>query len=103
MLHAISPSVAALVSSQPATSKNAESSASAVKADPMELEFDGGAGMRSGNLSSTLQKLHLWEKKLYDEVKVCFMVDLLPFYVTFFALLFFNTCYVTRIAWRIRG
>lgn len=70
MLHAISPSVAALVSSQPATSKNAESSASAEKADPMELEFDGGAGMRSGNLSSTLQKLHLWEKKLYDEVKV---------------------------------
>lgn len=25
----------------------------------------------SGNLSSTLQKLHLWEKKLYDEVMVC--------------------------------
>ncbi|KAJ9704545.1 hypothetical protein PVL29_002891 [Vitis rotundifolia] len=70
MLHAITPSVAALVSSQPATSKNAESSASAEKADAMELEFDEGAGMRSGNLSSTLQKLHLWEKKLYDEVKV---------------------------------
>ena len=83
MLHAISPSVAALVSSQPATSKNAESSASAEKADPMELEFDGGAGMRSGNLSSTLQKLHLWEKKLYDEVKVCFF-----FFISFFFFFF---------------
>jgi hypothetical protein len=29
-------------------------------------------GIFSVNLSSTLRKLCLWEKKLYDEVKVCF-------------------------------
>ena len=72
MLHAIT-----LVSSQPSTSKNAEPSNG--KADPLELELDEVAGMRSGNLSSTLQKLHLWEKKLYDEVKVSF------FFFSFFA------------------
>lgn len=77
MLHPITPSGAALVSSQPSTSKNAESSA-----DPLELEFEA-AGMRSGNLSSTLQKLHLWEKKLYDEVKVSLLFS--PFF--FFILL----------------
>ena len=96
MLHAISPSVAALVSSQPATSKNAESSASAEKADPMELEFDGGAGMRSGNLSSTLQKLHLWEKKLYDEVKVCFFFFPLFFFISFF---FFFLIFLHNQSW----
>lgn len=26
---------------------------------------------KSGNLSSTLEKLYAWEKKLYKEVKVC--------------------------------
>lgn len=32
--------------------------------------------MRSGNLSSTLKKLYMWEKKLYHEVKVrVFFVD----------------------------
>ena len=27
-------------------------------------------GMKSGNLSSTLEKLYVWERKLYKEVKV---------------------------------
>lgn len=34
------------------------------------LSFEEEVGMNSGNLSSTLQKLHLWEKKLHNEVKV---------------------------------
>lgn len=28
--------------------------------------------VNSENLSSTLRKLCMWEKKLYDEVKVCY-------------------------------
>jgi len=34
--------------------------------------FGADLGIFSVNLSSTLRKLCLWEKKLYDEVKVCF-------------------------------
>lgn len=34
--------------------------------------FDEDLGIISVNLSSTLRKLCLWEKKLYHEVKVCF-------------------------------
>uniref|UniRef100_A0A6M2ELY0 DUF632 domain-containing protein n=1 Tax=Populus davidiana TaxID=266767 RepID=A0A6M2ELY0_9ROSI len=49
-------------SSQPSTSGNAE-------AGPPSLEIDEELMMRSKNLSSTLQKLYLWEKKLYQEVK----------------------------------
>uniref|UniRef100_A0A5B6YH29 DUF632 domain-containing protein n=1 Tax=Davidia involucrata TaxID=16924 RepID=A0A5B6YH29_DAVIN len=69
MLHVITPSLS-VISSQPSTSKSAESSSSIEKADPASLDIDGDVGMRSGNLSSTLQKLYLWEKKLYEEVKV---------------------------------
>lgn len=35
------------------------------------LAFEDEKSMSSGNVSSTLQKLYTWEKKLYDEVKVC--------------------------------
>ena len=35
--------------------------------------------MKPCNLSSTLEKLYVWEKKLYKEVKV--MID--PFYVSY--------------------
>lgn len=59
-----------LVSSQPSTSKSAEPSASEI-AGPAQLGFDEEMMMRSKNLSSTLAKLYLWEKKLYNEVKVC--------------------------------
>ena len=72
MLHVITPSLL-VVSSQPST-ENIGS---------IYLDLNEDMGMSSGNLSSTLKKLHMWEKKLYDEVKVCFMVDLLPFFVTF--------------------
>ncbi|XP_057495200.1 protein ALTERED PHOSPHATE STARVATION RESPONSE 1-like isoform X1 [Actinidia eriantha] len=68
MLHVITPSLP-VASSQPYTSKNAEPS-SIERADPALLDIDKDVGMRSGNLSSTLQKLYLWEKKLYEEVKV---------------------------------
>lgn len=68
MLHGVTPSLS-LVSSQPSTSKSIEPSSSTDKADPANLEIDEDLAMRSKNLSSTLQKLHLWEKKLYNEVK----------------------------------
>jgi hypothetical protein len=34
------------------------------------LRFEEDKAMGSGNLSSTLQKLYMWEKKLLEEVKV---------------------------------
>ena len=72
MLHVVTPAVS-IVSSHPSTSKGgAEPSASAglaqVDADEDVVTFG------SRNLSSTLQKLYLWEKKLYNEVKVCGLI-----------------------------
>ncbi|KAL3514948.1 hypothetical protein ACH5RR_021850 [Cinchona calisaya] len=56
MLHSIAPSTSG--------------SADIEKADPTQLDAEGELNLRSRNLSSTLQKLYLWEKKLYEEVKV---------------------------------
>lgn len=64
MLHVVAPSLS-MVASQPSTSKSADPSSSAA-----ELSYIEEFGMASGNLSSTLRKLYLWEKKLYNEVKV---------------------------------
>jgi hypothetical protein len=36
-----------------------------------ELLIGGEKVMGGRSLSLTLQKLYIWEKKLYDEVKVC--------------------------------
>ncbi|XP_030523049.1 nitrate regulatory gene2 protein-like [Rhodamnia argentea] len=58
-----------VVSAQHPSSKGAEPSASAENAGPASLGVNEEMGMRSGNLSSTLHKLYLWEKKLYNEVK----------------------------------
>lgn len=70
MLHVVTPSISGIYS-QPSTSKGAESS-SADNAGPIQLvSGEDVVGLRSINLSSTLQKLYLWEKKLYNEVKVC--------------------------------
>ncbi|XP_050231727.1 protein ALTERED PHOSPHATE STARVATION RESPONSE 1 [Mercurialis annua] len=66
MLQGVTPSLS-LISSQPSTSKSTEASSSADKADQFAIDED--LLIRSKNLSSTLQKLHLWEKKLYSEVK----------------------------------
>ncbi|KAL4318608.1 hypothetical protein GQ457_18G019010 [Hibiscus cannabinus] len=68
MLHLVTPSVS-LVSSQPSTSKTDESSSSADNTDPAFLELNEELARKQKNLSSTLQKLHMWEKKLYTEVK----------------------------------
>ncbi|CAK9177905.1 unnamed protein product [Ilex paraguariensis] len=67
-LYAITPPLS-IGLSQPSTSKEAGPS-SIDKADPSHLDFDENVELMSKNISSTLQKLHLWEKKLYEEVKV---------------------------------
>ncbi|KAK4258448.1 hypothetical protein QN277_004898 [Acacia crassicarpa] len=51
-----------MVSSRPSISK-------VYKIGPRSLELEGDLLNRSRSLSSTLHKLHLWEKKLYKEVK----------------------------------
>ncbi|KAK1274411.1 hypothetical protein QJS04_geneDACA009717 [Acorus gramineus] len=62
MLNVIVPP-AMLISTQSSASKIAELS------DSVFIDFDEDLGMMSGNLSSTLQKLYIWEKKLYEEVR----------------------------------
>ncbi|OVA10901.1 protein of unknown function DUF632 [Macleaya cordata] len=68
MLHSMTPPLS-VVSSQPSTSKSAESSSSTEKDGSIFLGFDEGVGRALVNLSSTLQQLYIWEKKLYEEVK----------------------------------
>ncbi|KAI4297849.1 hypothetical protein L6164_037713 [Bauhinia variegata] len=68
MLHLVAPSLS-MVSSQPSTSNTAESTSAIDKAGPGNLGFEEEVVIRARNLSSTLQKLCLWEKKLYNEVK----------------------------------
>ncbi|XWS62579.1 hypothetical protein CRYUN_Cryun06bG0023100 [Craigia yunnanensis] len=68
MLHVVTPSLS-VVSSQPSTSMPAASSSSANNTDPAFLDFYEELARKPKNLSSTLQKLYLWEKKLYNEVK----------------------------------
>lgn len=69
MFHGIKPSLP-VASSHSSTSENGKSS-SIDKDHSGYLEIDEEVVIGSGNLSSTLQKLHLWEKKLYDEIMVC--------------------------------
>ncbi|XVF45660.1 hypothetical protein PTKIN_Ptkin02bG0224900 [Pterospermum kingtungense] len=68
MLHVATPSLS-VVSSQPSTSKTAESSSSAGNTDPAFLDINEELAKKPKNLSTALQKLYLWEKKLYNEVK----------------------------------
>ncbi|XWS40269.1 hypothetical protein CRYUN_Cryun18bG0126200 [Craigia yunnanensis] len=67
MLHVVTP--LSVVSSQPSTSKTAESSSSTDNTDPAFLDFNEELARKPKSLSSSLQKLYLWEKKLYNEVK----------------------------------
>ncbi|ESQ53582.1 hypothetical protein EUTSA_v10024384mg [Eutrema salsugineum] len=60
LLHGVTPSL-------PSTSGG--SSAAAAAAPPSYADIEEELASRSRNLSSTLHKLHLWEKKLYHEVK----------------------------------
>ncbi|KAL6514161.1 hypothetical protein OROHE_019148 [Orobanche hederae] len=53
-----------MVSSQPATSRSSDGP------DPDLLNINQELELRSKNLSSILHKLYLWEKKLFEEVKV---------------------------------
>ncbi|XP_059289327.1 protein ALTERED PHOSPHATE STARVATION RESPONSE 1-like [Lycium ferocissimum] len=63
MLHSIAPSSSVLA--LPSTSKNAAIEV----ADYAILDVEGDISSRPRNISSTLQKLYLWEKKLFEEVK----------------------------------
>ncbi|KAE8672893.1 kinase family protein [Hibiscus syriacus] len=69
MLDAVTPSLSVVSSSQPSTSESATSSSSTDNTDPALLDFGEELARKPKNLSSTLQKLYLWEKKLYNEVK----------------------------------
>ncbi|KAL2231730.1 uncharacterized protein LOC105173003 [Sesamum indicum] len=64
--HRVSPKILHLpvASSQPSVSKSSDN------VDPAFLDVGEDVELRSRNLSSTLHKLYLWEKKLYEEVKV---------------------------------
>ncbi|KAE8659420.1 MATE efflux family protein 3 [Hibiscus syriacus] len=68
ILHVVTPSLS-VVTSKPSTSKTGESSSSADNTDPTFLDFNEKLASKPKNLSSTLHKLYLWEKKLYNEVK----------------------------------
>ncbi|KAL0412352.1 UNVERIFIED_CONTAM: protein ROLLING AND ERECT LEAF 2 [Sesamum radiatum] len=64
--HRVSPKILHLpvASLQPSVSKSSDN------VDPAFLDVGEDVELRSKNLSSTLHKLYLWEKKLYEEVKV---------------------------------
>ncbi|KAE8663509.1 kinase family protein [Hibiscus syriacus] len=69
MLHVVTPSLSVVSSSQPSTSETAEASSSIDNTNPALLDFGEELSRKPKNLSSTLQKLYLWEKKLYNEIK----------------------------------
>jgi len=64
MLHLVAPSLSVVSSA----SRNAQS------IDANSVDLDVELTTRSRNLSSTLHKLYLWEKKLCQEVKVCYVM-----------------------------
>ncbi|KAM7256734.1 hypothetical protein ACFE04_012475 [Oxalis oulophora] len=70
MLHVVTPSLS-VISSQPSTSKSAKPSSAGDQDSPATLldNTEEELMMRSKTLSATLQKLYLWENKLYNEVK----------------------------------
>ncbi|GLT63230.1 hypothetical protein SLA2020_358080 [Shorea laevis] len=65
MLHVVTPSLSVVSSS----SKTAKPSSSTEDASAAILDLPEDLAKGSRNLSSTLHKLYLWEKKLYNEVK----------------------------------
>lgn len=70
MLGAIAPPLT--LSSQPSTSKARTSQlpSSAEEPSPALLDFEDVTWLRTRKLSTTLEKLYMWEKKLFEEVKV---------------------------------
>ncbi|RZC67343.1 hypothetical protein C5167_011029 [Papaver somniferum] len=77
MLHSITPSLS-VVSALPSTSRRAQSPSSTEKSasDVLDFEEDRGTSSTPIKLSSTLQKLYMWEKKLYAEVKDQYRLNL---------------------------
>ncbi|XP_077214257.1 uncharacterized protein LOC143849088 [Tasmannia lanceolata] len=68
MLDAVSPST--LISTRSLSKRPQRTSSNARKMGGAgHGHFEKSMGMKSGNLSSTLEKLYAWEKKLYKEVK----------------------------------
>ncbi|CAN6480964.1 unnamed protein product [Victoria cruziana] len=69
MLGAIAPPLT--LSSQPSTSKTRTSQlpSSAEEPSPALLDFEDVTWLRTRKLSTTLEKLYMWEKKLFEEVK----------------------------------
>ncbi|KAJ8765120.1 hypothetical protein K2173_010606 [Erythroxylum novogranatense] len=68
MLQGGTPSLSVVSSGSP-TSKSSEALAPTNQPGPSYFDVDEDIKIRSKNLSSILQKLYLWEKKLYNEVK----------------------------------
>lgn len=68
LLYLIYPSTSLWDSPSKQSSKLASSTTKMAKSYFEEVGDD--VNMKSSNLSSTLDKLHAWEKKLYKEVKV---------------------------------
>lgn len=72
MLDVVTP--LSIVSSQLSASKGTAALPSSEKSDSFSMDFEEDMGMNSNSLSSTLQKLYIWEKKLCEEVKVCCII-----------------------------
>ncbi|XP_010515622.1 PREDICTED: uncharacterized protein LOC104791429 [Camelina sativa] len=68
-LHEATPSPSMASPAQSSTSKKTKAEASSSVAAPSYADIEAELALRSRKLSSTLHKLHLWEKKLYEEVK----------------------------------
>jgi hypothetical protein len=60
-------------SSEPSSSKRPHSSKPKKYIDDYNNDLDDDSGMVSGSHSSTLDKIYVWEKKLYEEIKVFFI------------------------------
>jgi len=56
-------------SSEPSSSKRPHSSKPKKYIDDYNNDLDDDSGMVSGSHSSTLDKIYVWEKKLYEEIK----------------------------------
>lgn len=60
----------AMSSQHPAFVHSSRSAAKKMKSAKVVCENYKDVDRKSDHLSSTLEKLHVWEKKLYEEVKV---------------------------------
>lgn len=68
-----------LTSSRPSFKHSRRSAASTIRSRSSNGISEKHMGMKSGNLSSTMEKLYVWEKKLCKEVKVQLIVRYIGF------------------------